>query len=288
MVQPQNTTIHHVSDTALWIAYHRAQESERADALFKDPFARVLGGEKGKAIAAHMGNTAYQVGWTVAIRTHIIDNYIQETIREGVDAVINLGAGLDARPLRMNLPESLLWIEVDYPPMIDYKEKMVGKEKAHCRLERVRLDLTVTEKRKAFFNEVSQRAKKILVLTEGVIPYLTEADVAELARELHSYPSFQFWISEHYSPLSYKYLRHPKRLKKMKNAPIRFYPEDWLGFFKKEGWTPRETRYLPEVSRELGRKIPAPWWVYILTRFMSKKKIEQHMRNMGYALFVRV
>ena len=287
MVQGQNTTIHHVSDTALWIAYHRAQESDRPDALFKDPLAHVLSGKKGEAIAAYMGRTALQVGWTVAIRTHIIDNYIQEAIRDGVDAVVNLGAGLDTRPLRMNLPESLLWVEVDYPTMIDYKEKMIGKEKARCRLERVRLDLSMIEKRKAFFDEVSRRAKKILILTEGVIPYLTEADVGELAKELRSYPPFQFWIAEHYSPLSYKYLRSPKRLKKMKNAPFRFYPDDWFGFFKKGGWTPRETRYLPETSKKLGRKIPAPWWVYIFTAFMSKERVTQHMRNMGYTLFIQ-
>ena len=34
--------IQHVSDTAFWVAAHRATETERPDALFKDPYARLL------------------------------------------------------------------------------------------------------------------------------------------------------------------------------------------------------------------------------------------------------
>ena len=42
--------IRNVSDTALWVAIYRAMESERPDALFQDPYARRLGGERGQAI----------------------------------------------------------------------------------------------------------------------------------------------------------------------------------------------------------------------------------------------
>ena len=40
-----------ISDTALWVAYYRAQETDRPDALFRDPFARALAGERGEKIA---------------------------------------------------------------------------------------------------------------------------------------------------------------------------------------------------------------------------------------------
>ena len=46
------TPIRHISDTALWVAVYRAQESERADAVFRDPFARKLAGDRGAQIAA--------------------------------------------------------------------------------------------------------------------------------------------------------------------------------------------------------------------------------------------
>ena len=46
--------IRDVSDTALWVAIYRAMESERADAIFHDPYARRLGGERGQAIVDAM------------------------------------------------------------------------------------------------------------------------------------------------------------------------------------------------------------------------------------------
>src|SRR5438094_820564 len=53
--RPQaGTAIRDVSDTALWVAIYRAQESERKDALFNDPYARRLAGERaGGAVLAH-------------------------------------------------------------------------------------------------------------------------------------------------------------------------------------------------------------------------------------------
>jgi O-methyltransferase involved in polyketide biosynthesis len=37
-------TIEHISDTARWVAFYRAMETERPDAIFRDPFARQLAG----------------------------------------------------------------------------------------------------------------------------------------------------------------------------------------------------------------------------------------------------
>ena len=43
--------LRHISDTAHWVAFYRALESERPDALFHDPFARRLAGVRGARIA---------------------------------------------------------------------------------------------------------------------------------------------------------------------------------------------------------------------------------------------
>jgi O-methyltransferase involved in polyketide biosynthesis len=53
MTQPASP-IRNVSDTARWVAFYRAMESERPDALFLDPFARRLAGEQGEAIVNAM------------------------------------------------------------------------------------------------------------------------------------------------------------------------------------------------------------------------------------------
>ena len=57
------------------------------------------------------------------------DHLILEQIGLGVDMVVNLACGLDTRPLRMNLPSHLQWIEVDLPGILDYKEALLGSEK---------------------------------------------------------------------------------------------------------------------------------------------------------------
>jgi O-methyltransferase involved in polyketide biosynthesis len=46
--------IREIKDTARWAAVYRARESERSDALFRDPFARRLPGTRGEEIAASL------------------------------------------------------------------------------------------------------------------------------------------------------------------------------------------------------------------------------------------
>src|SRR3954464_2635980 len=118
MSDAPDATLHNVSDTALWVAHYRAEESERPDALFRDPYAQRLAGERGRRIAQAMGATAKYTRWTLVIRTVLIDRYIDAAIEAGVDTILNLGAGLDTRPYRMTLPASLQWIEVDQANII--------------------------------------------------------------------------------------------------------------------------------------------------------------------------
>ena len=46
--------IEHISDTARWVAVYRAMETARSDALFRDPFAERLAGERGQQIVREM------------------------------------------------------------------------------------------------------------------------------------------------------------------------------------------------------------------------------------------
>jgi hypothetical protein len=98
--------IRHISDTALWVAVYRARESERADAVFRDPYASKLGGDRGMQMAAAMP-FAQKHSWSYVARTWLVDQVIERELPCGTDMVINLAAGLDARPYRMRLPASL-------------------------------------------------------------------------------------------------------------------------------------------------------------------------------------
>src|SRR5262245_7200247 len=97
--------IRDVSDTARWIAVYPARTHERPDAVFRDPYARALAGERGERIAASLSSNQ-NFDWAAVARTYAFDRDITKEIAEGVDLVVNLAAGLDARPYRMELPAS--------------------------------------------------------------------------------------------------------------------------------------------------------------------------------------
>ena len=110
--------------------------------------------------------------WAWVARTYLFDQFIEREIQHGVDMVVNLAAGLDARPYRMQLPPALQWIEIDLPEILTYKETILASETPTCRLERIRADLSDSAARKSLFADLAARGKKILVLTEGLLIYL--------------------------------------------------------------------------------------------------------------------
>src|SRR5689334_9781092 len=104
MADPQDDPLRDVSDTAPWVAMYRAFESERPDAHFRDPYARRLAGERGERILRSLPRGPAGA-WALVVRTALIDEIVQRVIRdEGADTILNLAAGLDTRPWRLDLP----------------------------------------------------------------------------------------------------------------------------------------------------------------------------------------
>lgn len=263
--------INNVVDTALWVAAFRAIESKRPDALFNDPFAEKLVGLNSHKIIRNMKGSTY-TSWLVIIRTCIIDRYILNLIKSGVDTIINLGAGLDTRPYRLNLPTSLHWIEVDFPEMINYKNQFLQNETPKCKLERISLDLTNYEKRNKLFSQINAESKKTLVLTEGVITYLENQEVANLCHDLRKNNTFKYWIVDYFSPIFLNEIRKKNYTKQMKNAPIQFYPKDWFSFFNENNWEVNEITFLDEESKKLNRKMPSPFWLKLIKKIIPTSK----------------
>lgn len=287
MTEATQQAIQNVSDTAFLVAGFRALESERPQPLFRDPLAAKLAGEHGKKILATVPKTFGVSPWLVAIRTVTIDDLITKAIREGVDTILNLGAGLDTRPYRMALPPGLRWVEVDYSHVIALKEECLAGEAPSCQLERISLDLVDHDARRTFLAEAASGAAKVLVLTEGVTPYLTEAEVAELADDLRRIDAVQYWINDYYSPESHRFA-DKRRAKFMRNAPLRFRPQDWFDFFAARGWRAREVRYIAEEGERLGRPIPLPpllkLWVNFARLFASRGRRDNMKRFVAYVL----
>lgn len=275
-----HTLISDVSDTALWVAAFRALESERPDALYHDPLASVLVGDRGRAIARDMPYPKI-LAWLMAVRTVAIDRLIFDAIAAGIDTVVNIGAGLDTRPYRLDLPSDLTWIEVDVPHIIDMKNAKLSQKTPGCRLSRIKADFSDRSATVRLYGEIGAKTKKALVITEGVMPYLTNDQAGQLAKDLRGIESFRFWVQDYTLAR-----RPPKKLtKKLKNAPFRFHHPDPLGFFAEFGWEVRNVIKAMDEAERLGRPFPVAFPWNLLMRLIPKEKKDRAREAMGYVLF---
>ena len=245
--------IRNISDTALLAAVYRARETERADALFRDPFARRLAGERGEQIAKSLVFSEKN-SWSWFTRTYLFDQFIAQCLTEGCDLVVNLAAGLDARPYRLALPASLKWIEVDLPEITDYKEEILRDEKPSCVLERVRLDLSDVNGRRKLFQRLAAEARKALIISEGLVLYLTAEEVGSLATDLAAHEPFRYWLLDLASPALLR-LMQKKMGKPLEEAaaPLKFAAAEGPEFFSKFGWKPVGVRSMFHTAGRLKR-----------------------------------
>ena len=76
----------------------------------------------------------------MVVRTAVMDEIILRCVRQGAATVLNLAAGLDARPYRLALPATLRWLHVDLPDMVEYFRSHMATETPRCRLEFIAAD----------------------------------------------------------------------------------------------------------------------------------------------------
>ncbi len=176
---PEAHEIAHVSDTALMTAACRAMETERPDGLIRDPFAAQLAGSRGMAIAQALAGLDIMC-FGIAVRSRFLDQLVPETITaHGIATVLSIGAGLDTRPWRLELPPTVRWIEVDFPAMLDYKDSVMAAVAPQCRRERLAADISDASQRESVF--AAGGDGPTLMITEGLLMYLPASTVEALA-----------------------------------------------------------------------------------------------------------
>lgn len=279
-------TIHHVADTAHWIAAFRARESERPDAVFSDPLAARLAGERGFAM---VDSTPFSdaMAFAMVARTTGIDRLVLSAVAKNIDTVINLGAGLDTRPYRMALPASLTWIEVDFASTIDYKNNLLAGERPVCKLKRIACDLSSDEDRRRLFKSLGSETRSALVITEGVIVYLSPEQAETLSTDLYAVPAFRYWIMD-FNQGRLRRNRMSRKLKKMvTNAPFRFTDGEPLKFFARQGWIVEEKIFILDQADHIGRRAPLKFPYSILRVLAPRKLRELGNKTYGYVMWKR-
>ena len=250
--------ITHVSDTARWVATYRAAESARPDALFHDALADRLAGERGRAIVAAAPRTIRN-GWWLVARTKIIDDVVIEAIGDGCDKVLNLAAGLDTRPYRLDLPPDFTWVEADLPQLLAEKEQALADETPRCQLTRHAVDLADPAARDAFLNQELAGATKALILTEGLLMYPEDSDVVALSTAFKR-PEVALVDADFAAPGLQKRMNKKTR-GLMHSAPFKFAPANGLAYFEDLGWRPVEMESVFTAAHRFDR---LPRWMRFL------------------------
>ncbi|HET6929906.1 MAG TPA: class I SAM-dependent methyltransferase, partial [Candidatus Acidoferrum sp.] len=167
----------------------------------------------------------------------------------------------------MQLPSRLQWIEADLPDMLAYKTALLANDKPTCQLERIAVNLADTSDRRRFLSAIGSRGKRGVVLTEGLLIYLSAEEVAQFAEDLSGVASLQRWILDMHSPrlLAMMQRKTGKALEKV-GAPFKFGPAEGPDFFRAHGWTPAQVEGLLRTAARFGRP---PILLRMLAKFVD-------------------
>lgn len=279
----ETNPIRNVSDTALWVAIYRAMESERSDALFRDPYARRLGGARGEAIVKAMPK-GRSMAWPLIVRTAVMDEIVLRCVQSGAKTVLNLAAGLDARPYRLDLPRDLQWLHVDMPEMVAYFRSHMSGETPRCEIDFLAADLRDTDARRAVLARAARNGPT-LVITEGLLIYLDSDDVAGLARDLREVAQARWWTADLATPALLRYVAKDwGRTVQQGNAPFRFAPREGSTFFVRYGWRETEFHSTWDEAWRLDRKPAHAWLWRALSWVTPRRKVEAARRMSSIVL----
>ncbi|MDV7220824.1 class I SAM-dependent methyltransferase [Streptomyces prunicolor] len=138
--------------TAVGVARVRALETERENALFRDPLAQAFAAAGGMWPASPplpddeaARRRRLAVAFSIVIRTKFLDDLLQQAAASGVRQVVLLGAGMDSRAFRMDWPEGTRLFEVDTAAPLDFKASVLRQERAIARCERITVAVDLRE-----------------------------------------------------------------------------------------------------------------------------------------------
>jgi methyltransferase (TIGR00027 family) len=246
--------------TAEWIAAVRARESQRVDRLFDDPYAEKLAGPAGFEAMRRSEAASGGENPVIPVRVRWCDDTVSALVAGGAEQVVLLGAGLDTRPYRLDLPEELHWYEVDRPAGFGAKAGVLAGEKPRCHRYEVAADVTgpwLPALRAAGFDA----GRVTAWLAEGLFFYLAGPDIAELLRQAASAsPAGSAFVADVMSAtgLDSPAMRPYREWCARQGVPPPFGSDDPAGLFAANGWPPERIVAAGGPDANYGRLAPRP------------------------------
>lgn len=167
----EKISLNEEAETLLITLYSKAVETRRPDPILVDnkaleivnqvdyDFSRLKVPQKTVAM--------------VLLRARKMDEYTRDFLAHYPQSVvIQLGCGLDSRCLRV-APQQADWYDLDFPQVIDLRRKFYREDDFYHMIAAPVTDLS-------WMDRVAARGRPVLVLAEGLMMYLHEADVKAL------------------------------------------------------------------------------------------------------------
>jgi methyltransferase (TIGR00027 family) len=113
----------------------------------------------------------------VALRGKQLDTWADDFLRRHPDAVVlYLGCGLDSRAFRLEMPSGVRWFDVDVPEVIALRRLLYTERTGYTMI-----GSSVTDS--GWLDQVPAD-HPALIIAEGLLMYLTEAEVRDLLQRL--------------------------------------------------------------------------------------------------------
>ncbi|MEV8549124.1 class I SAM-dependent methyltransferase [Streptomyces glaucescens] len=113
----------------------------------------------------------------VTFRARKLDEWAGRFLAAHPDAVVlHLACGLDSRAFRMDVPDTVEWIDVDVPDVIELRSRLYPERDGY---RMIGASVTTED-----WLDTVPRNRPALVVAEGLTPYLREADGEEMLRRV--------------------------------------------------------------------------------------------------------
>lgn len=127
------TEIQDVIGTAFIVAEYRALENAEQDPLYRDPVVPLFLSEQTRQVADRIAAGFPSGGQGVRLRTRYFDDRLDEQLSRGCRQVVILGAGLDTRGVRKQVP-GVTYFEIDDADILKFKQTRLAEAGIQARV----------------------------------------------------------------------------------------------------------------------------------------------------------
>ncbi|TMR06536.1 SAM-dependent methyltransferase [Actinomadura soli] len=251
-----------ISYTAQWTAAARALESERADGLIRDDYARHLAEPRGFELLDRYRGAA--VSDFIAVRTRYMDDALTRVLgHTGIRQIVLLANGMDTRTHRLDWPEGATVYEVDHGALLAEKQSRLAALVVEPRVRTVPVKADLAgDWLEALKSGGFDTAQSTLWVAEGLVFFLTEQQVGQLLETVAGACPPESWLVVDMT--SATLLRHPMtqpflRSLREDGTPWRFGTDQPEEFLSDHGFAVRDLRQPGEAGAGAGR------WPYAVT-----------------------